>query len=231
MALVPTNKSERIGFYEAHIEQWTTNALAIGVTVAECTAMDALITTARKDLTGQDIAADAAQVATVVCNTSVRAMHAKGAGMIAKIKAFAEATNNPNVFNLAGIPGPAVESPMPPPGVARDFVATLNQTGFLTLKWKCTNPAGANGTAYEVQRKVGNGNFAFIGIAGGNKEFIDTTLTAGSTGVVYQITGVRSSLRGPAAQVNVNFGVGGGGGGFTVTSVTEGTNVTAKLAA
>jgi len=148
--------------------------------------------------------------------------------VIAQAKVFAEANNNPNVYLLAQIPPPAIDAPVPPPGIARDFTVTLGQNGWLTVKWKCTNPEGAQGTAYEVQRKIGSGNFVYIGIAGGDKTFIDNTLPAGSTGVVYQVTGVRSGLRGPAAQVNVNFGV-GGGGGFTVASVTEGADV--KLAA
>jgi hypothetical protein len=114
------------------------------------------------------------------------------------------------------------------PACRASSASTLAQNGWITLKWKCTNPEGASGTGYEVKRKVGSGAFSIIGIGGGDKTYVDSTLPAGSTGVVYQVTGVRSGLRGPAAQVNVNFGV-GGGGGFTVTSVTEGADV--KLAA
>ena len=58
-----------------------------------------------------------------------------------------------------------------------------------------------------------------VAAAGGDKTFIDDTLPVGSTGVVYELTGIRSTRRGLSNQFNVNFGV-GGGGGFTVTQVT-----------
>jgi hypothetical protein len=108
----------------------------------------------------------------------------------------------------------------PAPGTPTDFTASLNQTGVVTLKWKCANPAGTTGTIYECRRKIGNGSFAFIG-AVGTREFADATLPAGSIGVLYEVTAVRSTVRGNPALFNVNFGVGGGGGMF-IASTSEG---------
>lgn len=226
MGTVPVNKVGKIEFYETHIDQWSSNALAIGLSVAECGALASLVTTARADLVAQEIAADDARSATGTCNTSVGTMHSLGATMIAKIRAFAEATNSPGVYSLANIPPRADPTTVGPPGQCVELTVSLLIGGQLQLRWKSTNPENAGGTVYEVRRKIGSSPFIVIGAAGGDKTFIDDTLPVGSTGVVYELTGIRSTRRGLANQFNVNFGV-GGGGGFTVTQVTP----EAKLAA
>ena len=101
----------------------------------------------------------------------------------------------------------------------------LLQDGSLKLKWKCNNPANTQGTTYEVFRKVaGQGGFGYVG-GSGIKEFVDDTLPAGSEGVTYQLTAVRSTKRGLPAQFNVNFGV--SSSGATTASVA----IEPKLAA
>lgn len=228
MGVVPQNREAKLAFYEAHLAPWTTNATNIGLTAGEVANLTALAEAGRATLLAAGEARNASKAATQAFYAAIAALGKAGNGLVETIRLFAEANNNPSVYSLAQIPPPAIDAPVPPPGMPREFTVTLAQNGWINLQWKCTNPEGANGTAYEVQRKIGGGPFSIIGIAGGNKTYIDSTLPAGSTGVVYQVTGVRSGLRGPVSQVNVNFGV-VGGGGFAVTSVTEGTDV--KLAA
>lgn len=233
MGVIPTNRAEKITFYNTRLEPWTTHAADIGLTAPEMANMTSLVEAAVAAQAAAELAREQSKAATQAYYDAVYAMGKTGKGLVDTIRTYAVDNNNPNVYTLSLLPPPAVDSPVPPPGLPRDFTVTLGQTGALTVKWKCTNPEGAAGTAYEVQRKIGGGSFAYIGIAGGDKTYVDNTLPAGSTGVVYQVTGVRSGLRGPVSQVNVNFGVApGGGGGFTVTSVTEGTTAGgAKLAA
>ena len=88
--------------------------------------------------------------------------------------------------------------------------------GALQINWKCTNPPGTNGVVYEVRRRLGLGEYTFIG-AVGTKKFIDNTLPIGSSNVSYQVTGTRGNLRGVSSSFNVTFGV--GGGGLTIASV------------
>ena len=83
--------------------------------------------------------------------------------------------------------------------------------------------APSTGTIYEIRRRgnTAGSNFVFVG-ASGTKTFLDETVpagAAGSGGVTYQITAVRSTNRGNPAQFIVNFGI-GNGGGLTVASVT-----------
>lgn len=233
MGVVPTNRVAKIEFYEARMSAWGLHSSDIGLTAPEVANMVSLTEAARASFLAAEEARAASKAATQAFYNAVYAMGKTGAGLIETIRVYAQANNDPNAYTLSMVPPPAEASPVGPPGQPRDFVVTLNQDGWVFLNWKCTNPEGAGGTAYEVQRKIGGGAFAYVGIAGGDKTYIDATLPAGSTGVIYKVTAVRSGLRGVVAQVNVNFGV-TGGGGFAVTSVTEGaggTSVNAKMAA
>ena len=132
-------------------------------------------------------------------------------------------TAGAGVYPLANIPAPATPGPRPAPGKPTDFVATLDESGALALRWKCPNPAGSGGTIYQIYRRTTPaGEFAYLG-GSGTKAFVDTTLPAGSAAVTYQLQAVRSTGTGPWAQFNVNFGTGTGGGTMMTTSVVEGT--------
>ena len=110
---------------------------------------------------------------------------------------------------------------------------TLLQDGSVKLIWKCANPTGSTGTIYQVYRKLGTAaDFQFVGGVG-IKEFQDTTIPAGTMGVVYQITAVRSTSIGEPAQFNdirpfrgfgahfLNLGVASGHVGIDLAFVFE----------
>lgn len=91
-------------------------------------------------------------------------------------------------------------------------------------------PAGAGAVRHHRQRKfTQTAGPQFCGIAGGEKEFTDATLPIGTDAVIYMVTGQRSGVQGPTAEVNVRFGTVGGN---TTTSIfsTPGQGAT-KLAA
>ncbi len=222
MSIVPATNIGKITFYESHIVTWTSHPSMVGLLASDCVSLQALITTARKAYDAQQAALNAAKSATQTMKNAVAAMHALGSTDIMKIKTFAEASNNPNVYPLADLPAPATPSPVGPPGTPTDFVVTLLQSGAVMLKWKCANPVGSVGTLYEVRRKTGSGNFTLLSTEG-TREFTDETLPQGAVGVTYEITARRSTVRGMPAQFNVNFGIGSGGGIFiTSTSMGDG---------
>lgn len=106
------------------------------------------------------------------------------------------------------IPPPAKASPIGPPGQPTQFTFELDARGALELSWKCKNPRGAVGTMYQVSRRIGpGGELVPLGITG-EKRFVDETIPAGSTQVIYQIQAIRSTAAGPIATFNVNFGTG-----------------------
>lgn len=223
MGVLPKATQDLLDFCDAHVSVFVTNAVAIGLTPAQATTFKNAAGLARENFNAAITADNVKKAATHTSQMSISALRKTAADTIALVKAFADASATPaTVYDLAQIPMPAAPSPAPAPGTPTDFTAGLDQSGVVTLKWKCANPPGISGTIYECRRKTGTGSFVFVG-AVGTREFADSTLPAGSVGVTYEITAVRSTQRGDPAQFNVNFGVGGGGGLF-ITSTSEGTS-------
>jgi hypothetical protein len=211
MSVVPPEIVAKIQFYEDHNTPWSTNAVAIGTTTTEVTALNTLTTAARAAYDAQQAAQNAARDATLNLRLAVAAMATAGSDIIKKVRAKA-ATDGDGVYALASIPAPALPSPVPPPGTPDNFVATLNPDGSVRLKWKCANPRSAAGTVYQLSRRTGTtGDFVAIGVSG-TRSFVDATLPAGVASVTYQIVAVRSTALGTAAQFLVNFGVSGATG-------------------
>lgn len=229
MGVFPDSRLGKIEFYENHLEAWAANAAQIGLVPAAVSSLASLTGDARERYQLAEQARQAAKSATQAYYDAVRLMHSgpgNGADMVARIKNFAQSTNNPTVYTLAQIPPPADPSTVPPPGTPFDFVIGLLQSGALEIRFKCVNPTNSVGTIYEIRRKIGtsmSAPFEFVG-ATGARRFTDETLTAaavtaGGGAVGYQITAVRSTTRGNPGQFTVSFGVGSGGGGFVLTGM------------
>lgn len=208
MSLVPEGKSARIEFYERRVTQWESNAVAIGLTVAEAQQLALRTIDARAAELAAQQARDVARAATLQSNVAFAAMSRAGAEAIRRIRVKAEAGGgDPNVYALAQIPPPKTPGPVPPPGSPYEFRVELLSTGAITLTWKCDNPPSSVGTIYEVRRRATTGTapFAYVGAAG-TREFTDDTIPAGTTAVTYEITAARSTRRGTPSQFNVTFG-------------------------
>jgi hypothetical protein len=103
-------------------------------------------------------------------------------------------------------------SPRGNPGTASNFKVTLNGDGSIDLTFKCNNPAGAQGTMYQIFRRIGAvGEFDYLGGVG-ERKYHDTTIPAGTATVTYKIQAVRSTAVGAWAVFNVCFGMSDGGG-------------------
>jgi len=145
MSVVPTPKVAKIEFYENHVSPWSSNAVAIGTTAAEVTALQTKTTAARDAYNDALSARDAAKAATLAFDNAVAAMADAGADIIKQIRAKA-ATAGTSVYVLAQIPAPATPTPVGPPGTPYDFGVELLGDGSLELRWRCINPAGSVGT-------------------------------------------------------------------------------------
>ena len=222
MPVVPIRNQDLLNFCDTHTATFTLNAAAIGITPAAALLFKNAYDKARADSKAASAADDVKMAAVSTAQESIRTLRKVAGDVIAAIKAFAEAAPIPSVvYNLAMIPAPAAPGPVPAPGMPTDFTAGIEPSGAITLRWKCGNPVGG-GTVYEVQRKSGAGRFAVVGVVG-TRTFTDTSLPAGSVGVMYKITAIRSTIRGVANIFVVNFGAGGGGGMF-IASTSEGLN-------
>lgn len=207
MRLVPEDTVGCIQFYQTHHTPWSANAQAIGTSSAQVTALAAKTAAARDAYAEQYAAYQAARNATQKLRHALAAMSEAGAGIIKQIRARA-ATDGDNVYALASLPAPATPSRIGAPGTPTDFKATLRADGALKLTWKCPNPANAQGTMYQIERRVGDGPLVPVGLAG-KRAFLDSTLPAGAASITYQIRAMRSTAVGTAAQFTVLLGVRG----------------------
>lgn len=207
MALVPSKKSDRIGFFETHIPTWMTNATAIGSTTADVTNVQTKTEAARTAYAAQLVAQAAAKTAVQACDEAVEAMLNAGMVVIEQVRTKAR-TAGDGVYTLADLPAPATPESVGAPGTPYQFKSSLKPNGTVEITFKCDNPVGCNNVIYQVYRRSDEtGEFQYLGGAG-QRRFVDTTLPAGSSKAVYQIQGTRSTAVGDAAEFTVNFGVG-----------------------
>ena len=228
MATTPSTRIGKIEFYEAHFQTWATNAAAIGLTDPQILALNTLVADARAAFNSAETARAASKGATLVFHDAADDMATIGSNLIRTIRNFAESNEEPGVYALAQIPAPATPTPVGPPCRPFDLTVGLAATGAIELGWKADNPSGASGTVYEIQRSIGGGPFTFIDVAG-ERTFTDEIFPAGSSSIVCQITGVRSTTRGESAQFLVNFGA-GNAGGVTTSAIDPGDNAEFRLA-
>lgn len=222
MATVPNSRVGKIEFYESHLSAWAANAEAIGLTAAQVLALQTLVMTARGSWLDAETAREASKASTQIFHNNADNMATIGSNLIRTIRAFAETSQDPAVYALAQIPAPAEPGPVGPPGQPYDMTIGLAATGAVILGWKCDNPSGSQGTVYEIQRRIGQGPFQFVELAG-EKSFEDSTIPAGSSGLVYQITAIRGKTRGAPAQFLVNFGSASSStAGMTATPIPAG---------
>jgi hypothetical protein len=227
-SIIPKAIQDKIAFFESHLATWATEATNIGTTAAAVTDLQTKTASARSGYNDQQEAHDIAKSKTAAMRQAVDAMVLAGSDIIKQIKTKA-ALSGDSIYTLANIPAPATPSPVPPPGTPFQMKVALYPDGSIQLAWKCNNPVGSVGTLYNVFRQLGGaGDFVFIGGVG-QRDFVDATIPAGTSMVVYKIQAVRSSAIGVAGEFNVKFG--STSGGAMTASVVETTPTGPKIAA
>lgn len=233
MGVTPNTIIGKIQFAEDHVQAWTDNSVPMGSSAAAVTDWHGKVTAARAAFAAQQGAELARKNATNDLHLAVNAMMEATSSIVQSVRSKAKIAGD-SVYSLASLPVPSAPSPKPAPGKPTDPKISLDETGLLTLSFKCENPVGTSGTIYQVWRQIGeSGTLTYLGGVG-EKKFVDDTLPAGSTNIVYQVQAVRSTAKGPWATFNVRFGQGGpgaGGSGAPVASVTETTAPPPKIAA
>jgi hypothetical protein len=211
MRTVPEDQTGQLQFYSGHVPVWIANAAQIGLSPILLTDLDtktSAAVAARDDMLEQRriLAASTARF-----HTALDAMNAQGGAVLAAIRGFARTSNNPEVYNIAQIPGPKPREPVAAPGQPYAPSVKLQVGGSLQLKWKCNNPADGPGVRYEIHRQDGTGPMTLLTTTG-RRYYTDVTIPAGSANVTYTIVPVRSDKQGQAAQFAVQFGTTGGAG-------------------
>ncbi len=207
MPVLPEQINERIMWFEQRIVSWIGSPAAIGLTAAQCTALDLAIKSARNAYNAAAAARIAAKNATIGQATNVRNMTALGSDALRFIKAYAEAQPNPDVvYQAASVPPPAPATPPGPPVPPVDVTGDPNADGTVTVKWKGST---AYQTFFTVWRRVGNSTqWTQVGSVA-TKSFLDDSVPAGSPSVTYVIRSQRNTQVSPASdEAVVNFGGG-----------------------
>lgn len=224
MRRLPKPKSAKIRYCQTRLPKWAAHAAEIGTTPELVAQLEAATAAARLARRQQRKTIQAARSATLAFNQALARMATLASAIIGQVDIRAK-TDGPHVYPLAEIDPPAKGTPPGPPGKPYDLSVSLGEAGDITLRWKCNNPRGTQGTQYQLWRRLDGGPMTFIATAS-RRRFVDETIPAGTKTVVYQIQATRLARVGPVAQFNVNLGTAPGR-----PRSAQPTNPTALLAA
>lgn len=213
MAVLPKTRRAQIEWFESRVGAWSDDPGAIGLTEGQVAELAANVAAARAKYEQAERARNASRSATVGYHAAADTLVQGGRDLVATIKAFAEASDDREVYARAEIPPPADRSPLPAPGTPHDLRITLETTGRISLVWKADDAAASSGAYFIVQRRLDDEpGFAILG-ATGTKSFRDETVPLGTRRATYMVQPFRGSKAGrPSVQVTVQFGVEGVGG-------------------
>jgi hypothetical protein len=173
------------------------------------------------------VAHDAARDATQNKNNKLEALRAIFGGDIDTIDAYAKATDNPNVWVLAGIPKPKDRSERDAPPAP--VFGPLVQAGSGYIRGNFTVASGG-GAQYQLQRRdttLGNitGQWTVVGVLT-DKNFEDQGVPVGLLKVEYRVRAQLST--GAASQWSNEVGFNFGTQGSPATQITAGSIVPVK---
>lgn len=196
--LIPANNQAAIDYLnDEATNYWTANAVAIGLTGLQVTALQGLISAAQTALTTANTARAASKNATMALDAAIASMRDNGSALIATIRAKALATNNDNIYVLANIPAPTGGSAVGPAQQPTSLTATIDNLGTVVLRWKGSL---ASGTFFTIWRKLQNETgFTQLGSVV-SKSFSDSTITPGTISATYYVVAVRSGGSSPASE-------------------------------
>ena len=205
MGTLPPNKQDLVNFFSDRVNDWNDNAAAIGLTSERIAAfLTTRINPAAESLETTRQAREAARAATLENDLLVGQLADDGRALIALIQAFAKETARTGgdaeaVYALARLPAPKQRTPVGPPPQPESLTCDPQSDGNVSLTWK----KGVTGRgSYQVERIVTMADgtvgesWSLVG-APIEREFVDTAVPHGATGVTYRVRGVNTS--GPGA--------------------------------
>lgn len=208
MSVLPQSRQAMLQFFEQHVTVWAASPTAIGLTAAQMTQLATYINDARTSFDAQQDAIAVKLAATNLMYTKTDTLRSFGADLIKTIRAFAETTNNPDVYSDAQIPPPKTPTPVGPPETPTEITATINNFGYIVVKWKGRRAAG---TQFILQRQLAPlagkaGNWTYAGTTTTN-DYTDITVPTGYASVSYRVYAQRSGGQSDASTpVTLQFG-------------------------
>ncbi len=219
--VVPDSRTDMIAWFAQRAPIWAANGAKIGLTPEQITALAGFVNTAQTTEAAAFAARAASKDATVVYHNEAEVLRDFGAGLVKTIKAYADATDNPNVYSDASIPPPAPPAPLGPPATPTDVTASINNEGHVELNWSGSR---AGGTSFLVERTVtpvGGSTGAWTLLASvEERDFIDTAVPQGLASALYRIKAQRAGGTSVASEPGqVLFGTASAGSGQTASNL------------
>lgn len=202
---LPSQNIPALEWLEARMSAWSGSPTAIGLTALQVSAMQTHVTTARTAYSTAQTVRAASKAATLDFHNKAGTMKREAAELISVIKAFAATSGNPAVYALADLSPADPPSPAGEPEAPTNLRGAINSDGAVELAW---DGSLAQGTFFEVSRRV-EGQAAFTRIdAVGEKKFTDETVPAGFASVYYTVRAKRGSLVSSGTDpIQVRFGI------------------------
>lgn len=204
---LPYGRTKTLVWLEAHIEAWSLDPSAIGLTPAQVAQLQGEIAGVRDDFTSVQEVRAHSEATTEKFHSSADDLHDKAADLILAIKSFAATSGNGGIVYLAaGMTPKNAPSPTGAPSMPTNLRAQLESRGNIVLSWDGTGPTG---TVYEISRKLaGETKFSLLGNVGAlQKTYTDKTLPVGATFATYMIRARRgSTMSAYSMQFNIQFG-------------------------
>ena len=207
MGVIPDSKQAVLNWGAAHAPVWETNAVAIGLTVAEASAFTDKVDAAQTAWDSAIAARDAAKAATTTSDAAFDSLFDKASITVSTIKAFADKQANPAaVYALAQIPMPATPQPSGPPPAPTNVTCAIDNLGRVDVRWSGSTQYS---TFFTVWRKLfGQQTWTQVG-ATGSKSLVDDTVPAGTVSATYYVQAQRGAVAGPPSEtIAVIFGAG-----------------------
>ena len=206
MATIPETYIGRIEFFESHLPIWAVDPVAIGLTASQIVELTTRTATARTNFDAQVAQQAAARNSTQIQKDSNAFMYDLGADLVKTIRAFAQTTNDPNVYTAASIPPPAPPSPPGPPEMPTNLSASILSPFGIALAWKGSL---AKGTFFGIWRLLEGEVNATLIKSTKDKSFEDRTLPDGTASVQYYITAYRDDFEVNSATFTIQIGANG----------------------
>lgn len=200
---IPNGRNALLDFYEAHAGKWAASAEVIGLTPELAAAVVSRAAEAAEAREALIALRNQTKMATVAFNDKIEALRSTGGAAVATIRAFAEATNNNEVYIAAEVSPAADPSPPPPPEAPSRLIATPSATGTITLTIK--GSVARNGS-FDIERSIDGGPYTFVRNMRA-KVWTDEAVPMNAGAITYRVFGVRQDRRSvEAATARVQFG-------------------------
>ena len=207
--VLPNSREQMIAWFNERAPTWAADPTGIGLTAANVAELVSRVSLAETSLSNATATRTSARDATVVFHNDSDDLRGFGADLIKLIKAYAESTNDPNVYAAASVPPPAPPTPAGPPDMPTNLAAELLNPFGLGLSWKGSVSQSA---FFGVWRRLDSETDFTLLKSTTNKDFEDRTLPAGVNTVDYYIAAYRDDFQVNSTTLSLQIGANGTSG-------------------